>query len=332
MKEHSSWRAVAIGTLLTLTSILVIAAFAVAAFTQVEALEHPVLHNLGLALIAALIAWLAQRHYSRSRNIVTRTRFTGIVGGNAALESVSLVYPAFEIDPDLLKGASAAHREYRYIKRRSVYGHRRADLPVVAAENDMRAIVTMSNLLGEQGSSSVSVRMDGDFVTQGTRGSFISFGLSSNECTHHYLGGCRIVGEEPLFSITEVDGEEVIRLIDGSELSVETSEHYKSHPGLFVKYIPKTSDPDTCWMFIMGMGAPATPGVCYWLRDNWQDLGRLIAATGAREFVAVFYTEASAEASTRLSRFLPVGHRRRNLATAIAGRKHKRLVDKYVRT
>lgn len=332
MKEHSSWGAVAVGAFSTVGAAVTVCLLALAAFTQVPMLDHSFAQNLGLGLIAALIGWMIQREYSRSRRIVSRTRFADVVGARAALRQTSLVYPAFEIDPQLLNAAPSAHREYRYVKHRGVYGHRRADIPVVAAENDMRALVAVSNLLGEQGTCEIEVRMDGDYVREGLKGSFVSFGLSSNECTQHYLAGCQLVDETPLFSIVERDGDETITLFDGTTLSIKESGDFRVHPGLLVKYIPKTSDPDTCWIFVMGMGAPATPGICYWLRDNWQDLGKLIAATRATEYVAVFHTEASAETNTRLLRFMPASIGKRSMLSAIAERSHKRLLEKYVRS
>jgi hypothetical protein len=316
---------------MTLGIIAVIILAALAVFTYIRILRNEVILNIGLALVAALILWLLQREYLRSHNIFIRLRLAKVIGGVAALEHVSVVYPAFEIDPELLAAVPFTHREYRYVKRRPIYGYKRADVPVVAAENDVRAMIAISNLVADHGLASVSVHMDGDFVSSDIKGSFISFGLSSNECTHHYLAGCELIGEQPLFSIFEEQDEEIIRLFDGTELRVENTKGFIRHPGVFVKYTPKTENPDICWIFVLGMGAPATPGICYWLQDNWSDLSRLATATGTSQFIAVFYTDSFADSSTRLSRFIPVGPVR-PITKAIASRPaNRRLLDKYVK-
>jgi hypothetical protein len=326
-----TWQEATAGWALTLAAVALILTASILLFTNVPALTSGAAQNVGLGVVVTAVAWLVQRQYVRSKDIVGRTRFIAFVGREAALERVTLVYPAFEMDPSILKLLQESmHPEYRFVKRRPVYGVRRADIRVLAAENDMRAVVAVANLLGERGRGTVTVRMDGDFVADGARGSFVSFGLSSNECTHHYLAGCSMVHEQPLFSIEEEDGAEHLRLFDGTRISIETERHAHFHPGLLVKYTPETDHPDRSWLFVLGLGAPSTPGIAYWLRENWEVLGRLAMATGTKEFVAVFKTEASAESNTRLIRFVPLGPAEKSLVRSIAAHRSRRIMAKYI--
>jgi hypothetical protein len=139
-----------------------------------------------------------------------------------------------------------------------------------------------------------------------------------------------MVHEQPLFSIEEEDGAEHLRLFDGTRISIETERHAHFHPGLLVKYTPETDHPDRSWLFVLGLGAPSTPGIAYWLRENWEVLGRLAMATGTKEFVAVFKTEASAESNTRLIRFVPLGPAEKSLVRSIAAHRSRRIMAKYI--
>jgi hypothetical protein len=316
-----------------LTIILVVALWTliVLIMSLAPSLEQNVaLQGLLVGVVGSATAWIVGRQYGLSKDVRGRVRFIGLFGEEAALRDLSLVYPAFEIDPAIIQLVeTTTHPELRFIKTRPVYGPRRADIRVLAAENDVRALVEVANLFGDHGRSRVHTYMDGDFVSRGAAGSFVSFGLSSNECTHHYLGNLTNYERQRLFEI-EVDYEdEVLRLADGSTFRTETNGNHRFHPGVIVRHRPVVEDPTRYWFLVAGFGAPATPGAAYWLRERWRILADLAAATGSVDFVAVIRTEAHAERNTRLVRFFGDNLKRKDVPSTTV-RRAAGLIKTYV--
>src|SRR5262249_18736239 len=120
--------------------------------------------------------------------------FISFVGSEIARVGATLVYPAFQLADSTLSVLSSAGipRQHYYGKKGTAFGaaKHRIDVPVAIAENDVRALIYVSSVLQRYTSARLDICSDYEVIERCDR-SFVSFGLSSNDCTHMYLTGLR---------------------------------------------------------------------------------------------------------------------------------------------
>ncbi len=204
------------------------------------------------------------------------------------------VFPDFELAPEVTEaiGHLNPQRLYTKAKRQFADTVHRVDLPRAVAANDMEALVYLAGLFEASRGLGFELRSDEHAVHQ-CDCSFISVGLSSNDCTHLYLSAA----ERPLFEIVpdEFDSE-FVRLSDGTE--------FKSGPqrqvGLILRYTPEPGDsPARRWFLVAGVGPIGTIGAARYLSQCWRHLHREV---GQEDFVAVISVLSATERSVRLEK------------------------------
>jgi hypothetical protein len=122
--------------------------------------------------------------------------------------------------------------------------------------------------------------VDSEVVAQCDR-SFISFGLSSNDCTHLYIHEAA----KPLIKIVDDErGSEFIRLQNGREYRSNDQRQY----GIILRYSPNPVEHrERRWFICAGLGPVATTGAAWYLAHNWRNLAKTVAGTS--DFVAVIW-------------------------------------------
>jgi hypothetical protein len=187
-----------------------------------------------------------------------------------------------------------------YKRPRSRYADRvthRVDLPRVLASNDMRALLEVSDIFGGNLSKTCMV-VDRNILDSSDR-SFMSFGLSSNDCTHLYLD----IDPSPLFEIVENDeGSEYIRIAcDGREFRSSTDIQY----GIILRYAPDLETlPQRRWFLIAGLGPLGTTAAAKYLSKRWEFLSQSVGS-GRSDFLAVVSTCAGSDDYPHLEAIYP---------------------------
>jgi hypothetical protein len=202
------------------------------------------------------------------------------------------VFPEFVLAPEVLDSLSAHNPQRLFAKSKKQFVNtvHRVDVPRAVAANDMEALVYLAGLFEANHGRRLELRADATAVHQ-CDCSFISVGLSSNDCTHLYLS----TAEEPLFEIvSDPQDSEFVRLPDGSE--------FKSNPnrqmGLILRHSPEPGDkPDRRWFLVAGVGPVGTIGAAWYLSEKWRHLHREV---GDRDFVAVISVPSATERSVKL--------------------------------
>jgi hypothetical protein len=244
----------------------------------------------------------------KTQQELRRARLAALFGREAVFDKVVLVYPVFQLAQDVEDRIGDIHPEMRYDKPASTYGHSRTDVRETVAGNDIRALLYLVALFESHGARRVEWAADVQFVPHRAEQAFISFGLSSNECTHHYVAHARNHGVTPLVITEDNQKQEYITTPDGCKFGSEPG-HY--HHGVIVRYRPgetteaSTKGWDRYWFLLAGVGAPATPGAAYWLSRNWTTLLHLASKRKADNFMAITKTDAHAENNTSLVYFYP---------------------------
>lgn len=202
------------------------------------------------------------------------------------------VFPEFVLAPEVLESLTSHNPQRLFAKAKKQFSNtvHRVDVPRAVAANDMEALVYLAGLVEANRRGGLELRADSTAVHQ-CDCSFISVGLSSNDCTHLYLS----TAEKPLFEIVpDSQDSEFVRLPDGSE--------FKSDPdrqmGLIVRHTPEPADrPERRWFLVAGVGPVGTIGAAWYLSEKWRYLHRQVAD---RDFVAVISVPAATERSVKL--------------------------------
>lgn len=233
---------------------------------------------------------------------VVAGEFEEFVGSEIAKFGASLVYPTFRLTDEVRTAVSGLNEQLLYEKEQSPFTRmHRIDVPVAAAVNDMRALVYVVDLFQSHLRVSWSLQTDTDAVRDPAR-SIISFGLSSNDCTHMYLETV----DSPLFSVVpDEQGSEFLRLADGSEYRSTAGEQF----GIVMRARPFPDTPDRVWFLVSGLGPLGTPGAAWYLATNWSELHR---RAGAADFVAVVRVRRYSEKSAQLQHVYVAGQPRRS--------------------
>ncbi|MEV6215549.1 hypothetical protein [Nocardia sp. NPDC051833] len=207
-----------------------------------------------------------------------------LLGAEMARTGVTLVVPTFELSDESVDALARAGilPQHIFSKQTSAFsGQRRIDVPVALAESDVRGMLYVMGMLQRHTDIAVDIQSDKEVVAACDR-PFISFGLTSNDCTHMYLETC----ESPLFTIRDSRDSrrpfrEDIILADGHQFTSDDSRNV----GLIARVRPAPHvHPDRFWFFCAGLGPRGTTGAGWYLANYWTTLPN---AASDEEFVAV---------------------------------------------
>lgn len=172
------------------------------------------------------------------------------------------------------------------------------DVPCCVAANDIEALLYVAVLFGDINRRAPPLRTDGDAINR-TEDSFISFGFTSNCCTHMYIEHS---ADRALFRVKaapedqryedfiEVEGK------DGRLLTFKSDNKFEV--GLIVKYRPDQEDfPEKVWMLCAGVGPRATIGAAWYLCTRWLKLYKYV---GEHDFLAVIRVRCFSPKEVRL--------------------------------
>jgi hypothetical protein len=233
---------------------------------------------------ASFVFALVQAQIANFNTRLSNYRFRKLFGADAITNQMRFIYPDFVLSDEAkakLKD-SEVNPQLVYQKKDKIFAiDYRVDISRIIADNDLRAIVYVAGLFGRVCRTTPTLEVDNSFVHTPTF-SFLSFGLSSNDCTHMYLNKA---GSLAMFTI-QPDGK-------GSEYLVVDSQKYETvkggdHYGVIVKYRPDPLDePNRVWMFCAGLGETGTTGSAWFLANKWKTLQ---ARVGDSDFCAVIKT------------------------------------------
>ncbi|MEU2032771.1 hypothetical protein [Nocardia amamiensis] len=213
----------------------------------------------------------------------------------------TLVVPTFELATRSVEVLEAAGipRQHIFSKRASVFNAaHRIDVPTALAENDVRGMLYVMSMVQHHDGIAVEIQSDREVVLACDR-PYISFGLSSNDCTHMYLDST----DNPLFTIQDNPPSsgpylEYLQLADGQHYSSDDSRNI----GIIARIRPDPElHPDRYWFFCAGLGARGTTGASWYLAKHWRTLQE--RATD-REFVAVISVRTFSDQTATLEHLL----------------------------
>ncbi|MGW4247972.1 hypothetical protein [Nocardia sp. NPDC004722] len=226
--------------------------------------------------------------------------FESFLGSEMVRYGATLVYPTFELARASTQALSEAGipRQHIFGKPDSVFpAKHRIDVPMALAENDVRGLLYVFSVLQRYTSIDVAIESDRDIVAQCNR-PFISFGLSSNDCTHMYLEDSR----KPLFTIQD-DPEsgaylEFLELQDGNRYSSTDD----TNVGIIARVRPNPElHPERNWIYCAGLGPRGTTGASWYLANYWNTLHE---KAGTNDFVAVVKVRSYSDQTTHLEHML----------------------------
>ncbi|WP_040792269.1 hypothetical protein [Nocardia paucivorans] len=232
---------------------------------------------------------------------VPDVRLESLLGTEMITTGATLVYPAFELTGQSVNALRTAGIPPEHIlgKKDGAYPDRHhLDNTKFVPENEVRGLLYVFSLIGRYPTIPTTVHSDDEVVNRCDR-PFISFGLSSNDCTHEYVETMK----RPLFTIGKriaEDGSylEYVRLSDGK--------HYDSSDGRNLGMIARVrpnpdAHPDRYWIYCAGLGPRGTAGAGWYLANNWRPLQQRV---GDREFVAVVGVHQRSDRATGLEHLL----------------------------
>ncbi|WP_327352261.1 hypothetical protein [Streptomyces sp. NBC_01304] len=188
----------------------------------------------------------------------SRVRF---FGDELVHQETTLVYPDFVLHEDVRETLSSHNQQLIYQRPQSRFtgmAVHRIDVPSLVASNDIQSLLYVSSLFDSNADSPNVMLADGKILEDCDR-SFISFGLTSNDCTHLYLHDA----PNPLFSVVEDDqGSEYVRLRNGHEYRSTDQRQY----GVILHHAPDRDDaPERRWMLVAGLGPVGTTDAGWYL-------------------------------------------------------------------
>jgi pantothenate kinase len=214
-----------------------------------------------------------------------------------------LVYPDFALSPEVTALIRDVNPQLVYQKAGSAFDQTHlVDVPRIVADNDLRALAYVAALLGSVCGVSPPIRNDGEAVKH-PLDSFVSFGLSSNDCTHMYLQR----SDDPCFRILPDEmGSEFLEVRDKEghwkpARSAERGYYY----GLIVKFRPDPEEaPEQCCFLCAGLGPNGTSGAAWFLANRWR---RLHKQVGKNAFTALVRVPHYSDSDTVLESVTPQG-------------------------
>ena len=225
-----------------------------------------------IALLDLLLA--AQRKLLQRE----RARF---FGQELVHDETTLVYPDFVMH-DAVRATLAEHNQQMLYQRpESRFPNltiHRIDIPRAVAANDIEALLHVADIFDSTPTCPNVMMVDRKVVDECDR-SFMSFGLSSNDCTHLYIHE----HSKPLFTIVDDDkGSEFLRLRNGNDYHSTSDRQY----GIILRYAPSPDEyPERRWFLCAGLGPVATPAAAWYLSRHWRSLGKRVPSE--RNFIAI---------------------------------------------
>jgi hypothetical protein len=226
---------------------------------------------------------------------IDRRHFQRFFGKAAINNQLHIVYPTFVLS-DEARSTLKHHNEqliYRKFNPRFSRTYR-IDVPHVVAENDLCALAYLVGLFGETCRNAPPIRVDSEAVVH-SNDSFISLGLSSNECTHMYLQHCSV----PMFEIVpDEKGSEYLTYNDVEGQQKELKSTSNTYYGVILKYHPDPEDgSDRLWFLCAGLGPNGTSGSAWYLANKWRQLYRKV---GTNDFVAFIRVQHYSDSDSNL--------------------------------
>ncbi len=242
-----------------------------------------VLFAVGIDLLLALQAYMFHRRQQL------------MFGRDLVRNGATFVYPDFVMNDAVRVTLEQHNQQLLYQRPRSRFSDQtthRIDIPRVVASNDMRALLHVSDVFRAH-SSATDMVVDRDILDSAER-SFLSFGLSSNDCTHLYLE----IDPAPLFEIVP-DGsgsEYLVATHDGAEFRSDD----RAQVGIVARYSPEPDlSPDRRWFLIAGLGPLGTTAAAKFLTKRWENL---LKEVGSRDdFLLVVTTGTGSDDYPRLN-------------------------------
>ncbi len=224
------------------------------------------------------------------------------LGAEVSTSGITLVYPTFDLPtrhvPEL-RAAELPHRCAVGSKVRALAADYHSDLLVALPEREVRGLLYVFSMLQRHSGISADIRSDRE-VAMNSDCPFISFGLTSNDCTRMYLDSV----ERPLFNLggSGTEGRshfDQLELTDGTRYDCG-GDH--NNLGVIVRVRPSPDlHPDRYWIFCAGLGPRGTTGASWYLANSWGPLQR---RAGDREFVAVVDVGDSSDETAHLEHFV----------------------------
>ncbi|MEV0033985.1 hypothetical protein [Nocardia sp. NPDC050793] len=236
----------------------------------------------------------------------TDVELEAFLGAEMITSGITLVYPTFELPGrpvQELRATEAPHRRAFERKASTFAADHRSDPLITLPENEVRGLLYVFSLLQRHTCIPTDVRSDRDVVAHSDR-PYISFGLTSNNCTRMYLESV----ERPLFTFNDRGAEggsrlEQLELRDGSRY--DSSEDHNI--GVIARVRPSPDrHPHRYWIFCAGLGPRGTTGASWYLANCWSPLQR---HAGHREFVAVVDVGQDSDNTASLEYLLIESHR-----------------------
>jgi hypothetical protein len=219
-------------------------------------------------------------------------------GAELVHKETTFVYPNFVLHDDVRLILSSYNQQLifqRPLSRFTALTVHRIDVPSLVAVNDIQALLYVSSIFDSNMDSPNVMVVDSKILEDCDR-SFISFGLSSNDCTHLYLHE----SSAPLFQVIEDGaGSEYIKLRSGQEYRSTDRRQY----GVIVRHAPDLHEaPQRRWMLVAGLGPVGTTGAGWFLARHWQALSKRVPPEC--DFVAVISVGSYTDRMPRLQEVL----------------------------
>lgn len=270
--------------------LLIVLGFAISGLLFLAALSSPPPWRDLFSGVGASVLFVAGLDFlSAAKSYWLHRRRQLLFGRELARQGARFVYPDFVMNDDVKETLLSHNQQLLYKRPSSRYSGKtthRADIPRVIADNDIRALLYISDIFHGR---SITTEMSVDSrVMDDPECSFISIGLSSNDCTHLYLE----IDQHPIFEIVpDDDGSEYLRMPhDGAEFRSNQQRQY----GLLVRYSPATAvNEDRRWFFVAGLGPLGTTATAKYLAQHWKKLAK---SMGPRDdFALIVSTGSGAE-------------------------------------
>ena len=279
----------------TIGLIIAAALFSVSTLTKPPAFNIIVGVGTSFVFVALVDLLLAAE-----RRLTQRQR-SAFFGRELTRDRTILVYPDFVMHDAVRETLKGHNQQMLYQRPLSRFPNRtihRIDIPRAVAANDIEALLHVADIF-ESTTTCPNVMLVDREVVDRCDCSFVSFGLSSNDCTHLYIHE----HTRPLFRIVEDGtGSEFITLRNGHD--------YHSTPGrqfgIILRYSPSPAEyPQRRWFLCAGVGPIATPGAAWYLSRHWRVLKSQVA--GDHDFIAVISVGPYTDRSPHLEEVLTDG-------------------------
>ena len=250
--------------------------------------------------VAASLASFSLIGYARDYvSLRSERKFQRFFGKETVKTGVSLVFPEFCLDEEVSRIVEdkGINPQLLYSKPDSPFSEvsvHRIDIPRCAAVNDLRALSYVASMLGSYIGTFPVIEVDHEAVRDCPR-TMISFGLSSNDCTHLYLKQV----SKPLISLPEDGfGSEYLRVLqpDGRWKDFRSTQEYNY--GIILRCTPNGEDhPERKHFMCAGLGPDGTSGAAWYLAYHWR---KLASKVDDDDFVAVVEVPCRLDAKTKL--------------------------------